>query len=284
MFLVTNDLNPSPANLSNPIFAAEMMALYKATRQGKINSLDILCIGRFRLIWTVFCTIGPYANGRGGAAAFLKLSDVAVQPQLRTIIRNIRSQDPAAYLPAGSDQTLVNGYKTQRELLISYMESGRVAIQESAFGGAPGLGVALQKPFSRGAIYINSTNPFANPVVDYRVLSNPIDLDIFVEMVKTNRKLFTMPALLPLGPILVNPDPSAQTDDQIKDVIRANLVPTFAHPSSTCSMLKLEHGGVVDSNLRVYGISNLRIVDASVIPMTPATHLSSTVYAVAEKV
>lgn len=159
-----------------------------------------------------------------------------------------------------------------------------MAVQESAFGSAPSLGVALQKPFSRGVININSTDPFANPVVDYRVLSNPVDLDIFVEMIKTNRKLFTMPALVGLVPLLDNPPPSAKSDDEIKAAIMANIVPTFAHPSSTCSMLKLEHGGVVDSSLRVYGISNLSIVDGSIIPMTPATHLSSTIYAVAEKV
>lgn len=159
-----------------------------------------------------------------------------------------------------------------------------MAIQESSFAAAPNLGVALQKPFSRGTININTTDPFANPVADYRVLSNPVDLDIFVEMVKTNRRLLTMPALAALGPILNNPPPSAITDDEIRSAIRANLTPTFAHPSSTCSMLKLEHGGVVDSSLRVYGITGLSIADASIIPMTPATHLSSTVYAIAEKV
>lgn len=159
-----------------------------------------------------------------------------------------------------------------------------MAIQESAFGGGAGLGVALQKPFSRGTIRINSTDPFANPVVDYRVMSNPVDMDIFVEMVKTNRKVLTMAALAPLQPSLSNPSPSVQSDEDIKTAIRANLTPTFAHPSSTCSMLKLEHGGVVGPDLLVYGISGLSIVDASIIPMTPATHLSSTVYAVAEKV
>ena len=48
-------------------------------------------------------------------------------------------------------------------------------------------------------------------------------------------------------------------------------------------MMKEEFGGVVDSELRVYGVKGLRIVDASVMPMIPGSHISSTVYAVAEK-
>ena len=47
---------------------------------------------------------------------------------------------------------------------------------------------------------------------------------------------------------------------------------------------KREMGGVVDSKLKVYGVQELRIVDASIFPMVVAGHTSSTVYAVAEKV
>jgi len=48
-------------------------------------------------------------------------------------------------------------------------------------------------------------------------------------------------------------------------------------------MLPLELGGVVDSELKVYGTRGLRIVDAGIMPMEPAAHLQATVYAVAEK-
>jgi choline dehydrogenase-like flavoprotein len=48
-------------------------------------------------------------------------------------------------------------------------------------------------------------------------------------------------------------------------------------------MGKREAGGVVDEQLKVYGIEGLRIVDASVFPMLPASHTMTTVYAVAEK-
>jgi choline dehydrogenase-like flavoprotein len=48
-------------------------------------------------------------------------------------------------------------------------------------------------------------------------------------------------------------------------------------------MLPKEHGGVVDTNLKVYGVGKLSVVDASVMPYLPATHLCTTVYAIAEK-
>lgn len=44
-----------------------------------------------------------------------------------------------------------------------------------------------------------------------------------------------------------------------------------------------ELGGVVDSHLKVYGTQNVRVVDASIMPFQVSGHLSSTVYAIAEK-
>lgn len=59
---------------------------------------------------------------------------------------------------------------------------------------------------------------------------------------------------------------------------------TFYHPSGTCKMGPRGLGGVVDDQLRVYGVQGLRVVDASVIPKLPAAHLMATVFAIAEKV
>ena len=71
--------------------------------------------------------------------------------------------------------------------------------------------------------------------------------------------------------------------EAIKNFIRGAAVSTWAHPVGTCAMMPRDMGGVLDSNLNVYGVQRLRVVDASMMPMIPGGHTSTTVYAVAEK-
>lgn len=87
-----------------------------------------------------------------------------------------------------------------------------------------------------------------------------------------------------IGAFETYPGVNISSDHDIREAIRQGAVSSWQHPTSTCSMLKRELGGVVDSKLRVYGVRGLRIVDASIFPMAVAGHTSSTVYAVAEKV
>lgn len=65
----------------------------------------------------------------------------------------------------------------------------------------------------------------------------------------------------------------------------ANLLPDRSnyHYISTAAMMSKQLGGVVDSDLLVYGVDNLRVVDASVIPFQVCGHLTATIYALAEK-
>jgi choline dehydrogenase-like flavoprotein len=57
-----------------------------------------------------------------------------------------------------------------------------------------------------------------------------------------------------------------------------------SHPVSTCAMMSQELGGVVDTEGRVYGTHNVRVVDASVFPTQISGHLSASVYAIAGKI
>jgi choline dehydrogenase-like flavoprotein len=65
--------------------------------------------------------------------------------------------------------------------------------------------------------------------------------------------------------------------------IKANIATVF-HPVGTAAMAPREIGGVVDPELKVYGTKNLRVVDASVIPLQLGATPMSTIYAIAEKV
>lgn len=142
--------------------------------------------------------------------------------------------------------------------------------------------VSIQHPFSRGYIAINTTDPFLQPVIDFRTVSNPIDLDLYVEGLKFGRKLIQTPAIQALGPSEVQPGAEKVSDEDLKEYTRGSMGTMF-HPAGTCAMMPRTMGGVVDARLRVHGVDNLRIADASIMPLIVASHLQSTVYAIAEK-
>lgn len=72
------------------------------------------------------------------------------------------------------------------------------------------------------------------------------------------------------------------TLEATKEHVKRNLI-TNNHPCGTCAMPPRDKGGVVDERLRVYGVKNLRVVDASVFLMIPRGNIQSSVYAVAER-
>ncbi|KAG8711308.1 hypothetical protein FRC11_003131, partial [Ceratobasidium sp. 423] len=60
-------------------------------------------------------------------------------------------------------------------------------------------------------------------------------------------------------------------------------VESVYHPIGTAALAPEALGGVVDNKLRVYGTANVRVVDASVMPIHMGTHITRTVYGIAEK-
>jgi choline dehydrogenase-like flavoprotein len=187
-------------------------------------------------------------------------------------------------LPAGADSTILTGYRAQRDLILTQYASPQETVQETAFGGGNTVPIAMLKPLSRGSILINSTDPLAPPVFDYGTFKHPTDLDVAVQALKKNREWMASEPMQEVGAVETVPGTNVTTDEEIAAAIRTFASSTWAHPVGTLSMMKKEYGGVVDSTLCVYGVQGLRVVDASIMPLIPATHTSSTVYAVAEKV
>jgi len=72
------------------------------------------------------------------------------------------------------------------------------------------------------------------------------------------------------------------TLEEAKNYVHRNTVTEY-HPVGTCAMLPREKGGAVSDELRVYGTSNVRVVDASIFPTHVQGNIVSLVYALAEK-
>lgn len=141
----------------------------------------------------------------------------------------------------------------------------------------------LNHPFSRGTCHIASPNVEDKPVWNPQYNSENIDMELLARGVQFVERLV---GTKPFSNILKTNGKRLQsyaTDlEAAKEVVRNRQISVF-HLSGSASMRPQEAGGVVDTRLRVYGVRNLRVVDASVFPLEPSGNIQSTVYAVAER-
>ncbi|EPQ53452.1 alcohol oxidase [Gloeophyllum trabeum ATCC 11539] len=136
--------------------------------------------------------------------------------------------------------------------------------------------------FSRGTIHVKSKNPEDDPEFDPHYFEEEIDRDTFVEIVKFAKGLAQTAPFKDLVAQEVNPGPEVTTDEQIADWLKSYMTTTY-HTIGSCSMLPKDKGGVVDSKLKVYGTTNVRVADLSVIPLHFAAHPQATAYAIGEQ-
>ncbi|RDA93887.1 hypothetical protein CP533_4550, partial [Ophiocordyceps camponoti-saundersi (nom. inval.)] len=144
---------------------------------------------------------------------------------------------------------------------------------------------ALVKPLSRGNISIRSTSTLDPPVISPNWLEHPGDQEVAVAWFRRMRDVWNSPGLgfMTYGPEYF-PGEFIQTDQQILEVVKKSLM-TVWHPACTCKMGRRgDERAVVDSQARVFGVSALRVVDASSMPILPPGHPQSTIYALAEKI
>ena len=146
----------------------------------------------------------------------------------------------------------------------------------------------LAHPFSRGSCHITTPNPPQPPEIKFNYLSHPLDTEILARHLRLIERLFQTPFFAdkiakPNGKRLPRsfPRPIESLEDA-KAVLPGNSATNY-HPVGTCSMMREGIGGVVDSKLRVYGMANVRVCDASVLPIVPRGNVLAAVYGWAEK-
>ncbi|KAL8830389.1 MAG: hypothetical protein Q9191_001466 [Dirinaria sp. TL-2023a] len=152
--------------------------------------------------------------------------------------------------------------------------------------GVFSLLTCLLQPKSRGTVRLASANPRDRPKVDLGFLQDPADFEMARKAVRLALRLGDAVKAqgFPLLRGIVVPE-SEEAEEGMDQFIRRRARTSY-HFSSTCRMapeLDPRAPGVVDDSLRVYGISNLRVCDASVFPQIITSHLQAPVVMVAEK-
>ncbi|PWW80339.1 GMC oxidoreductase [Tuber magnatum] len=219
---------------------------------------------------------GPFTNNGANMVAMLPLSDIT-SDNLQNLF------DAPSKSLSHQDTSISKGYQAQLKILSRRLTTPNMAATEVLWLNEGAMIFSAMHPLSRGTVATTSSSLLAGiPAVDTGHLTHPFDPRIYVETLKYTRKIIATSEMRELGIMEVTPGAGASTDEQIEKAVR-DLSNQMYHMTGTCAMMKRELGGVVDKDLRVYGVRNLRVVDASVQPLIPAAHVHSTVYAVAEK-
>ncbi|KAJ7471315.1 alcohol oxidase [Mycena galericulata] len=145
------------------------------------------------------------------------------------------------------------------------------------------IAAEVASPVSRGSVTINSTDPFAPPLIDPGLLVNDTDLHALREAVKMGQRFLTAPVWA--GYILSPAEAIAgTTDDAALDAALIAGAMGSSHLVGTASMsAQGSMDGVVDPDLLVKGARGLRVIDASVLPFIPTAHTQAATYVVAER-
>jgi choline dehydrogenase len=187
---------------------------------------------------------GPLTISAGHAAAFVRTRPEATRPDAQIYFINFSS-----------------------------LRRGGVLHPHSGFTSA----VSQVQVESRGSSHIRSPDPAQPPSIRYNYLATENDRRVMVEGLKLVRRICSTPPLRDYVSGEFLPGDKVVSDEDWLAFVRA-MGETVFHPTSTCSM-----GAVVDPQLKVRGVHNLRVVDASVMPAVPSGNINAAVLAVAEK-
>jgi choline dehydrogenase-like flavoprotein len=149
----------------------------------------------------------------------------------------------------------------------------------------PGRGMTIHacplRPHSRGDIRLKSANPAQAPLIQPNYLQDPRDLELMLEGARLAKELFMQQVFDSVRDGFIFPEASVKSKDEQIDFIRRKAE-TIYHPVGTCKMGD-DSMAVVDSDLKVYGIENLRVVDASIMPELLSGNTNAPVMMIAEK-
>ncbi|KAG6364987.1 hypothetical protein INS49_006592 [Diaporthe citri] len=183
-----------------------------------------------------------------------------------------------------SEKAFLKRYQVQHDLI--FRENVTIA---EIFPTNGGTNIIQQfwasLPFSYGSIHLGAANKIDEPVIDPKLATFDFDVQTMASLAKLSREVYRLPPLSGLVTAELVPGESTLSFDaaaQWTAYVKGNMANAM-HAIGTCAMLPRDLGGVVDARVKVHGTKNVRVVDASIIPMQLSGHTMGPVYAVAER-
>lgn len=211
-------------------------------------SLRTLPRGMWNLVEYAVTAKGPLSSNVFESVAFLRTDPKLDRPDFQFVFQPSNRATPEVPMPIG------HGFAISPVLLY---------------------------PKSRGRLSIDSPDPFAAPLIDPGLLSNPEDLPPLVRAVQLCRHILGAAPFARYHATEVAPGPDVRTVEQIGEFIRATAS-TVHHPVGTCRM-GTDSAAVVDPTLRVIGLDGLRVADASIFPSLMGGNTNAPTVMVAER-
>lgn len=178
---------------------------------------------------------------------------------------------------------------------IDTANTGRADVQlyliPSLFGSPewpapPGHGVSIcvqvLQPKSRGSVKVNSADPDDPVVFDAGILAHRDDVDAIARGIEVARRMMKTPSLSQLVSGEIYSTPEGEQDARDSEGFVRKYARQVSHVAGTCRMGS-DPGAVVDVQLRVNGLSGLRIGDASIIPKLVSGNTNAVSTLIAER-
>jgi choline dehydrogenase-like flavoprotein len=234
------------ANYHDHVASSVQMRTSNSTSYG--ISLKALPRGAWNIFEYLLLRQGPFASNVFESHAFVKSTSGLDRPDTQVVFQPARRNQSTFPLPLG------HGYN---------------------------ISIVLLYPKSRGRIALLSPDPRAAPIIDPNILSVPEDFEPLVRGLKLARRILAAPALARYKGTEFLPGPNVESDDALKDYLRATTATVF-HPAGSCRM-GVDDAAVVTPELKVRSVDGLRVADASIFPRLMGGNTNAPVVMVAEK-
>ena len=150
------------------------------------------------------------------------------------------------------------------------------------FGHGYSLFTCVLRPQSKGTIKLANDGTRRNVLIDHNFFAEEQDRKLLVEGIKKAREILASPVFDAIRGEEMAPGKAVRSDQQILDYL-INTTTTVYHPVGTCKMGVDKLAVVSPESLKVYGMQNLRVIDASIMPKLISGNTSAASMMIGEK-